>query len=172
MLTYFKHLGTTENKMSDQIDRSKLQQIQQKSIKALIQGLPQYQVRTGIHQYEKQLVETRTMIYHKQTKRLLSNEELKDPEARKAFVITRVARELWTNFCVRGQDTPMLRHLQKELCKAFNANLHFLYIPGSIELVITKDVDDKTVNVSRDEHLAVVSKAWDICQQVVASYIA
>ncbi len=157
--------------MSDTTDKQTLAQIQQKSITALLQGLPQYQKRSGIHQYEKQLVETRTIIYHKQTRRLLSNEELKDPEARKAFVITRVARELWTNFCVRGQDTPMLRHLQKELCKAFNANLHFLYIPGSIELVITKDVDDKTVSVSRDEHLAVVNKAWDICRQVVASYI-
>lgn len=157
--------------MSDEIDKKALEQIQQKNIRLLIQGLPQYQMRNSIHQYEKQLVETRTIIYHKQTKRLLSNEDLKDPEARKAFVITRVARELWTNFCVRGQDTPMLRHLQKELCKAFNAKLHFLYIPGSIELVITKDIDDKTVNVSRDEHLAVVNKAWDICQQVVASYI-
>lgn len=157
--------------MSDKIDKKALVQIQQKNIRLLIRGLPQYQMRNSIHQYEKQLVETRTIIYHKQTKRLLSDEDLKDPEARKAFVITRVARELWINFCVRGQDTPMLRHLQKELCKAFNAKLHFLYIPGSIELVITKDIDDTTVNVSRDEHLAVVNKAWDICQQVVASYI-
>lgn len=157
--------------MSNTLDKNSLQQVQKASIRALLQGLPQYQTKSSIHQYEKQLVETRTMIYHKQTRRLLSKEELKDPQARKAFVIARVARELWTNFCIRGQETPMLRHLQTELCKIFNAKLHFLYLPGSIELIISKEVNDTLVNVSREEHLAVVNKAWDICQEVVASYM-
>ena len=80
--------------MSSILDKNSLQQVQKASVRALLQGLPQYQTKSSIHQYEKQLVETRTMIYHKQTRRLLSKEELKDPQARKAFVIARVAREL------------------------------------------------------------------------------
>ena len=37
--------------------------------------------------------------------------------------------------------------------------------------VISKEVNDTLVNVSREEHMAVVNKAWDICQEVVASYM-
>lgn len=158
--------------MSDTLDKISLSKIQKASIRALLQGLPQYQKKTSIHQYEKQLVETRTMIYHKQTRRLLTGEELKDPTARKAFVISRVARELWTNFCIRGDETAMLAHLQSELCRFFNAKLHFLYIPGSIELVISKEEGETTVPLSREEHYQVINKAWEICQEVVASYIS
>lgn len=157
--------------MSQITDKTSLSKIQKASIRALLEGLPQYQKKTSIHQYEKQLVETRTMIYHKQTRRLLTREGMNNPEARKAFVISRVARELWTNFCIRGEETPMLAHLQKELCRIFNAKLHFLYIPGSIELVISKEEGDTTVPLSRDEHYAIVNKAWEICQEVVASYM-
>lgn len=158
--------------MSDLMDKvNNINKVQKASIRALLRGLPQYQKKTSIHQYEKQLVETRTMIYHKQTRRLLQREGMNDPEARKAFVISRVARELWTNFCIRGEETAMLEHLQKELCRIFDAKLHFLYIPGSIELVISKEEGDTTIPLSRDEHYAVINKAWEICQEVVASYI-
>ena len=158
--------------MSNTLEKNSLSKVQKASIRALLQGLPQYQKKTSIHQYEKQLVETRTMIYHKQTRRLLANEQLKDQSARKAFVISRVARELWTNFCIRGEETAMLAHLQKELCRIFDAKLHFLYIPGSIELVISKEEDGTIVPLNRDEHYAIISKAWEICQEVVASYIS
>lgn len=158
--------------MSNTLDKYSLNKIQKASIRALLQGLPQYQKKPCINQYEKQLVETRTMIYHKQTRRLITGEELKDQSARKAFVISRVARELWTNFCIRGEETAMLAHLQKELCEFFNAKLHFLYIPGSIELVISKEEGDAMVPLNRDEHYAVINKAWEICQEVVASYIS
>lgn len=158
--------------MSDLIDKlNNINKIQKASIRALLQGLPQYQKKTSIHQYEKQLVETRTMIYHKQTRRLLQREGMSDPEARKAFVISRVARELWTNFCIQGEETAMLAHLQKELCRIFDAKLHFLYIPGGIELAISKEEGDQIVPLTRDEHYAVINKAWEICQEVVASYI-
>ena len=56
--------------MSNILDKNSLQQVQKTSVRALLQGLPQYQTKSSIHQYEKQLVETRIMIYHKQTRRL------------------------------------------------------------------------------------------------------
>lgn len=159
--------------MSIKLDNNlrNLRQVELTNIKHLLNSTPTYPIKGSIQQYEKQLVETRTMLYHKQTRRILHEEDIKDPEARRLFVITRVARELWTNFCVRGQDTPMLRHLHEELCKCFNTKYQFLYLPGSIELVITKEEKNKTVNVDREEHLAIVNKAWEVCQQVVANYI-
>lgn len=157
--------------MSSLLDKYRLQKIQQRSIGYLLDNIPYYTKRSILYQYQKQLIETRSVIYHKHAEDFLPAKELRTPEEKKAFVISYVAREFWTNFCVQGQDTPMLRHLQKELCKVFNAQYTFLYMPGSIELVIIKNENNETVSISRDEHLAIINKAWDICQDVVSSYI-
>lgn len=114
--------------------------LQPHETKSLLNQVPAYGKKSSIAVYKKQLVETRTLIYYQQNLRLLSDKEKTDPEAKRRFVIKRVARELWTNFCVRGQESHMLTYLHESLRKAYNEDLKFYYKPGSIELVIMRPV--------------------------------
>lgn len=132
--------------------------------------LPLYSMRSSIGEYKKQLVETRTLLYHQQNLRMISKEELIDPLEKKRFVIKRVARELWTNFCVRGQDTPMLQHLHTSLREEFGEDLQFHYLPGSIELIIMRQGEKEMEPLERMEQVSLINRAWQISQEVVSSY--
>lgn len=139
-------------------------------VKRTLSYMPVYSTRSILDKYKKQLVETRTLIYHQQNLRMLSDKEQTDPVAKKSFVIKKVARELWTNFCVRGQETPMLQHLRSNLRKEYGEDLQFHYLPGSIELVIMKQGEEKMEVVSKVEQITIVNRAWQISQDVVGSY--
>lgn len=139
-------------------------------IKNTLSHMPSYATRCSLDKYKKQLVETRVLIYHQQNLRMLSDKEKADPVAKKNFIIKKVARELWTNFCVRGQETPMLQHLHTNIRKEYGEDLQFYYIPGSIELLIMKQGEAKMEVVGKMEHIDIVNRAWQISQDVVNSY--
>ncbi len=138
-------------------------------IRRSLSHTPSYSARSlGI--YKKQLVETRTLQYHQHNLRLLQEKPLVDPVEKRNFVIKRVARELWTNFCVRGQETPMLHYLHTGLRKEFGEDLQFHYLPGAIELLIMKQGETELEAIDRMEQVNIVNRAWQISQEVVSSY--
>ena len=132
--------------------------------------LPIYSMQSSINEYGKQMVESRNIIYHQQNLRMVSSKDLADPSKKKQFVVKKVARELWTNFCVRGQKTPMLEHLHSLLRKEYGEDLQFHYIPGSIELVIMKQGENGMEAINSLEKTDIINKAWQISQEVVSSY--
>lgn len=127
--------------------------LQRHEAKSVLANVPAYSKKSSIAVYKKQLVETRTLIYYQQHLRMLSDKEKKDPEAKRRFVIKRVARELWTNFCVRGQETPMLHFLHEALRKAYNEDLKFYYKPGSIELMIMRPINQENATKTDSQKL-------------------
>lgn len=140
------------------------------AIKDTLSHLPSYSQRPSLDKYKKQLVETRTLIYHQQNLRMLSGKEKTDPIAKRSFIVKKVARELWTNFCVRGQETPMLAHLHSHLRKEYGEDLQFFYLAGSIELVIMRQGEEEMEAIDKLEHINIVNRAWQISQDVVDSY--
>ena len=140
-------------------------------IKRTLAAFPSvYSTRSIIDQYKKQLVETRTLLFHQQNLRMISENALADPEEKRLFVIKRVARELWTNFCVRGYETPMLQHLHTKLRNEYGEDLQFYYLPGSTELIIMKKNENEMIPLERMEQVNLVNRAWQISQEVVSSY--
>ncbi len=139
-------------------------------VKDILAKMPAYAVRPSMKEYHKQLVESRNIMYHAQSLRMISKDELADPEAKRNYVIKKVARELWTNFCVRGQSTPSLDYLHEKLRKEYGEDLEFEYRPGSIELMILRIVDGKLQPVDRIQQLEIINKAWIFSQEVVSSY--
>ena len=136
------------------------------------QDMPQAMSRHVITQYHKQLVTTRTMAFHQQTVQMMNPEERTDPAAKRELVIKRVARELWTNFTVRGEDTPMLRHLCKRVCIEYGEPLEFTYKPGGFELMVLRRTEEGLKPLSSAERLDITNKAWTIAKEVVESYVA
>ncbi len=139
-------------------------------VKNILSRLPLYSVRPSINEYHKQLVESRSIMYHQQSLRLLSKEELADPVAKRDLVVKKVARELWTNFCVRGQKTPSLDFLHERLKDEFGRDLEFFYRPGSIELIMMRQTEGELKPIDRIEQLDIINKAWELAQEVVGSY--
>ncbi len=122
--------------------------------------------RLGGVEYKKQLIRTRNVNYHQQ---YLAKTKQEVEEQRRA-VVRKVARELWINFCVRGQESPMLAYLQTNLRKEFGEDLEFYYNPGSIEVMICRKNDDETKQVMQMEKIDIVNKAWKISLDLVDSY--
>ncbi len=150
-----------------------LNNVKEKSVgevKNILSKMPTYSLRPGIKEYHKQLVESRSLMYHQQTVRMASQEEKTDPVAKRNFIIKKVARELWTNFCVKGQPTPSLGYLHTKLKTEFGEDLEFHYRPGSIELIIMRANKDKVEPIERNEQLDIINKAWQLAQEVVSTY--
>lgn len=141
------------------------------NIKQVLAHIPTYSKDASMRIYEKQLVNMRSVAYHQHTLRLLNEKPDITPEEKKRFVIKRVARELWTNFCVRGQKSAMLDHLHESLRKEFNNDFQFHYSPGSIELIIMETIDGETKPLDRTDQVNVINKAWEIALSVVTGYI-
>ena len=133
---------------------------------------PKAVLQRVLSQYSKQLVASRTMAFHQQTLQMMTPEEERtDPDAKRRLVIQRVARELWTNFSVRGEETPMFRHLCQRLREEYDSSLEFRYRPGSIDLCILRATEDGLVPVSSREKVEMLNRAWKIALQVVESYV-
>ncbi len=129
-----------------------------------------FEKRAALKKYKKQLVQTRTVLYHQHNLRLLAENVITKPEEQRLFVIRRVARELWTNFCVRGQESPMLDYLHEKLREVYNEDLQFSYKPGTTELIIMRTIDNDLLAVSKEEKVEMVNAAWKLAQEIVAKY--
>ena len=140
-------------------------------IKKILAAMPAVSSRLRLSPYEKQLVELPAIIYHKQTKQLLSKTIFNTPDEKTAFVTKRVACLLWTNFCVQGHDTPMLRHLHSALKAEYGNELQFQYPSKSIDCVITRKIGTHITSISHTEHITLINRAWQISQEVVHKYI-
>lgn len=121
-------------------------------------------------EYHKQLVTSRTTAFHQHNLQLLGQSTLDDPEARRKEVIKRVARELWTNFVARGEDTAMLRHLKETLCKDFNETFQFTYEAGGFELIISRKTEDGYVPVNNSEKINITNRAWYIALETISAF--
>jgi len=128
--------------------------------------------RTGLKQYKKQLIETRSVLFQKHAMQMISGNETEQAEARRQSVLKRVTREFWTNFVVRGEDTAMLRHLQTKLREEFGADLQFYYPPGDVQMIILHDSEDGAKPVEPHIHAAIVNRAWQLARDLVASHMA
>lgn len=159
----FMTYSHTENKKNDVKSRHA-------SIKKILAAMPAASTRLRLNPYEKQLVELPAIIYHKQTKQLLSKAIFNTPEEKTIFVAKRVARMLWTNFCVQGHDTPMLRHLYSALRAEYGNDLQFQYPSTNIDFVITRKMGNHIKPVSRAEQITLINMAWQISQDVVHKY--
>ncbi len=122
----------------------------------------------GFNKYNKQLVNTRIINYHQHSMRKLNSKEV--VEEKRRSVVRRVARELWTNFCVLGQKTPMLDYLHKKLKDKYGADLEFYYYPDSLEVVICRIVDGETIPIDKLERINIVNNSWQLAQELVDSY--
>ena len=140
-------------------------------IRRIFADLPAYSLTSPPNPHEKQLVETQSLIFHKQTKQLLLKKDFKSLDEKKCFVCERVAQKLWTNFCVQGHDTPMLRYLQSRLINEYDENLQFYYPSTQKELIIMKQEEDHIQPVSRAEQFHLVDKAWQVSQEIVWSHV-
>lgn len=128
--------------------------------------------RTGLKQYKKQLIETRSVMFQKHAMKMLTGDESEQIEARRQAVLKRVTREFWTNFVVRGEDTAMLRHLQQKLRDEFGEDLQFYYPPGDVQMMILHDTEDGLKPVEPHIHAAIVNRAWQLARDLVASHMA
>ncbi len=126
--------------------------------------------KSALKQYNKQLVQSRSVMYHQHNLRMLAENVITKPEEQRLFVIRKVARELWTNFCVRGQQSPMLDYLHEKLREMYNEDLQFSYKPGTTELIIMRHSEDKLIAVSKEEKVEMVNSAWKLAQEIVAKY--
>ncbi len=129
-----------------------------------------YSKKAALKQYNKQLVQTRVVMYHQHNLRMVAENVIKKPEEQRLFVIRRVARELWTNFCVRGQESPMLEYLHDKLRESYKEDFQFSYKPGTTELIIMRNIDNELVSVSKEEKVEIVNFAWKLAQEIVAKY--
>lgn len=129
-------------------------------------------VKSGITQYRQQLAETRSLLFQQEALRMVSAEPLKDAQARREFVLKRVTREFWTNFCVRGQDSAMLQHLQAALRGEFGEDLQFFYPPGGIHMTILHNGPAGPEPVSPEVQASIVNRAWKLARDLVASHMS
>ena len=128
--------------------------------------------KTGLNQYKRQLVETRTILFQKKALQMVKGDESSQADARRASVLKRVTREFWTNFVVRGEDTAMLRHLQESLRNEFGQDLQFYYPPGDVQMIILKDGENGPEPVEPGVHASIVNRAWQLARDLVASHMA
>ncbi|MBQ7585950.1 MAG: hypothetical protein IJU40_06870 [Desulfovibrionaceae bacterium] len=128
--------------------------------------------KTGLDQYKRQLVETRTVLFQKRAMQMVSGDESQQAEARRACVLRRVTREFWTNFVVKGEDTAMLRHLQASLRQEFGHDLQFYYPPGDVQMVILHEGDNGPEPVEAGMHATIVNRAWQLARDLVSSHMA
>lgn len=156
---------------SDQQNTHSNIRLRHANIKKMLASIPTYAITLGISRHEKQLVEMPTLIYHKQTKELLLKNHINNPKKKKLFISKRIARELWTNFCAQGRNTPMLRHLHAVLRAEYGEDLQFIYPNESIELVIMKKTKNSVKPIVHAEQIKIVDKAWQISQEIVSKYI-
>ncbi len=129
-----------------------------------------YNTKAAFRQYNKQLVQSRSVMYHQNNLRMLAENVIKKPEEQRLFVIRKVARELWTNFCVRGQESPMLSYLHDKLREKYNEELQFTFKPGTTELIIMRLKDNQYTSLSHEEKVEVVNTAWKLSQEIVSKY--
>lgn len=139
-------------------------------VKDILAAMPNYPLRTSIYKYQKQLIETRKILYHQETLRLFSEDGREDPNVRRDIIIKRVARELWTNLCVRGEETYMLQYMHDALRKEFGEDLEFEYKPGSFDLVILCKIEDNLHPVSSLEQIEMLNYAWKIALNLVETH--
>lgn len=127
--------------------------------------------RTGINQYRQQQAETRTLLFQQLSLRMVSSVPEKDISARREFVLKRVTREFWTNFCIRGQESAMLHHLQSAIRAEFGEDIQFFYPPGDVQLVILHDGPFGPEEVSPQIQTSIVNRAWQLAQELVAAHM-
>ena len=127
--------------------------------------------RTGVNKYKKQLIETRTLMFHKHAMQMIRGDDSERIEARRQAVLKRVTREFWTNFVVRGEETAMLHHLQAKLREEFGQDLQFYYPPGDVQMTILHDSAEGPKPVEPQEHAAIVNRAWQLAREVVSSHM-
>ena len=139
-------------------------------IKKTLAAVPVLSMPSRLGPHKKQLAEIPAIIYHRQTKQLLSRKVFNNPEEKKLFVSERVAKILWTNFCLQGHDTPMLRHLHSALRTEYGSDLQFNYSPKNIEFSIMRKADNHAKPVSHAEQITLINRAWQISQEVVSKY--
>ncbi len=122
--------------------------------------------RIAYTNYNKQLIQTRNINYHSQSYK----NSKESAEAQRKVVVRKVARELWTNFYMRGQETPMLEYLHTKLREEFGEDLIFYYDPSQIEVMIARKIDNKTIPLPQMEKVNIVNHSWKISQELVDSY--
>ena len=137
--------------------------------KRITANTPACAKQIALRLFEKQITETENIDYHKQTSQLLSKNTPKNPEEKKNFILKRVAQKLWTNFCVKGKDSPMLRYLHTMLRSESEKRLHFQYIKGNVELTILEKTQEQISPIPHREQIDMVNRAWEISQNVVNS---
>lgn len=127
--------------------------------------------RSGLDQYKRQLAETRAVLYQKRAMQMLTGDENQQAEARRASVLRRVTREFWTNFVVKGEETAMLKHLQKSLREEFGQDLQFYYPPGDVQMIILHEGKEGLEPVDASMHASIVNRAWQLARDLVASHM-
>ena len=137
--------------------------------KKITSSTPAYAKQIALRLFEKQLTEAESRDYHKQTSQLLAKNTPKNPEEKKNFILKRVAQKLWTNFCVKGKDSPMLRYLHSALRSESKKRLHFQYIKDNVELTILEKTQEEISPIPHREQIDMVNRAWEISQNVVTS---
>lgn len=126
--------------------------------------------RHALHSYHKQLVMSRTTAFHQHNLKMLGRSLADDPETRRQDVIQRIARELWTNFVARGDQSAMLRHLCDAICKEFNEEFTFTYEVGGFELIILRKTATGNTPVNNAERVAITNRAWHIALATISEF--
>ncbi len=129
----------------------------------------QNSAKEGLSKYRNQLMHTRIANYHQYTMRTV-DQSRKSAEETRRKVVRKVARELWINFCVRGQETPMLEYLHRNLRDEFGEDLEFFYMPNAIEVLVCRNIDGEVSQVDKLEKVHIINHAWQLAQDLVDSY--
>lgn len=148
--------------------------------KKMLHSLPTSIEGVPLGFYEKQLNEQSGLIPYigNRLKRRFCNKVKASPkeleEEQKELqiaVISQVAENLWLNFCAKGKDSPMLRHLQDTLREQYGEALVFKYKQHSNEVFIMLKVKDCFWSLTRTAQLNLLNRARQISQEVVSSYV-
>lgn len=149
--------------------------------KQMLRSVPSSTEEVPLGFYKKQLgeqtrffsyTEDRIKINSKYKKKHTTQEELqKEQEELQIAVISQVAENLWLNFCAKGKDSPMLRHLQESLRAQYGDALVFKYNAHSSEVFIMLKVNDCFRSLTRTAQLNLINRARQISQEVVQSYV-
>ena len=125
-----------------------------------------------LRQYQSQMLTSRTLAYRQHVRKMALGEKPEiQPEVKRHMLVTRVAREVFTNLLTIGSDNPMVREVREALDKAFGTELEFCYVPGKLDMIIYRKTPEGSVRVSDNEQTDISNRAWQITLKVVDSYM-
>lgn len=120
-----------------------------------------FYVQNMVRRYERQLTIAKKLARYRNALRLAYEKTYTFPNAvERSKLVERVAREMFDKFLLMGDDTAMVRDVQKQLINDFGGNIAFQYLPEYAEVVILQHEDNEWKEVAPKLRANILGHAW------------